>query len=344
VALGRPDTLLRVHIVFVSTIAINNMQATHNSNPRKVRISVTGIDLTDMESASASLVARIGIALRHKSTNKDEATASTLPAPSLNAREVLRIDITDISPGQETSALIDLIPQLGTTLVSMTEEGEMASKLSSVQQLEAEYSSEDEGPSVNSEAALRGAQDFLSSWQGDLDSFEDDSEIYEKDEDTSAATKKTLKASQHKQPSQRDTLRRRAPASAVEKPQPFRVETVMQLSDAGNYSLIRSPGPLSKLRHTRVKILNMSVAIFKAEPIPGPMRREVCYAAEEEVRHESGEDVRRTSQANQPPCILAQIIPVPLSLQGERKWFFSEEDRPKLRRMKRGGSVARMPL
>jgi hypothetical protein len=288
-----------------------------------------------MESASASLIARIGMALRDKSTNKDEAATKTLPAPSLNAREVLHIDITDISPGQEASALIILIPRLGTTLLSMTEEEEMASKLSGLEQLEAEYYSDDEEPSMNSDVALRGAQDFLSSWQGDLDSFEDDSEIYEKDEDTCAATKKTVQTSQQKQPSQGDTLRRRTPASAVQKPQPFRVETVIQLSDVINYSLLRSPGSLSKLGHTRVKMLNMSATISKAERIPEAMRGE--------VRPESRKDICLEFQANQPTMILALIEPIPASLQGERKWFFSETNRPKFRRMKRGVSVVRCP-
>jgi hypothetical protein len=187
------------------------MQPAHNSNPRKVRISITGIDLTNMESASASFIDRIGAALRSKSTDEDETTAKTPPAHSLNAREVLHINITDINPGEETSALINLIPRLGTTLVSMAEEEEKASKESSLPHLEAEDSDEDEDPSVNGDAALRGAQHFLSAWQGDLDTFEDDCDMYEKDLDTSAATK-TLQVSQQTQPSQGDTLPLRAPA------------------------------------------------------------------------------------------------------------------------------------
>jgi hypothetical protein len=133
----------------------------------------------------------------------------------------------------------------------------------------------------------------------------------------------------------------------VQKPQPFRVETAMQLSEA--HSLINSlrkfPGPLTKQRHKRVKTWNMAVSISKGEPIPEPVRGEICYASEEEVlRPASEKDICHASQANQPPVIIACVEAVPTSLQGEINYFFSDKDRPKLRRMKRGVSVSRMPM
>lgn len=251
-------------------MATNKMPTGHASSPLTICLDLEGIDLTDIKSASTILIGRLEATLRSMNMNGDNGAEFQAP-PGTKARMPINIDITDVDLDAEF-VLPFLIERLGIALLHMAKEKAMALEKSSLPHMEVGDPSPDheECDSVGSPSTLgpvSGPQHFLSSWEDDLEAFENDSDIYERSSDTSTVTKSPQDSKQkQKQPAQGYGLR-------------------------------------------------------------GDVLEETTRQASEKLR-----------------VVLAKIERVPLSLQGERKWYFVEDDCPKIRRSKPGVSVSRMPM